>query len=76
MTVYRFLGQGSILGIPTPVIILAIVAIVSSIVLRRTVYGAADLCGGEQCLRRPRYSGISPAAIIVSVYTVSGLLTG
>lgn len=40
MTVYRFLGQGSILGIPTPVIILAIVAIVSSIVLRRTVYGA------------------------------------
>ena len=40
MTVYRFLGQGSVLGIPTPVIILAIVAIVSSIVLRRTVYGA------------------------------------
>ena len=66
MTVYRFLGQGSILGI---------VAIVSSIVLRRTVYGARIYAVGSNA-SAARYSGISPAAIIVSVYTVSGLLTG
>ncbi len=75
MTVYRFLGQGSVLGIPTPVIILAIVAIVSSIVLRRTVYGARIYAVGSNA-SAARYSGISPAAIIVSVYTVSGLLMG
>ena len=75
MTVYRFLGQGSVLGIPTPVIILAIVAIVSSIVLRRTVYGARIYAVGSNA-SAARYSGISPPAIIVSVYTVSGLLTG
>ena len=75
MSVYRFLGQGSVLGIPTPVLILAVVAIVCAVILRRTVYGARIYAVGSNA-SAARFSGISPAGIIVSVYTLSGLLTG
>lgn len=75
MNVYRFLGQGSVIGIPTPVIILAVVAAICSLVLRRTAYGARIYAVGSNA-SAARFSGISPAAIIVSAYTISGLLTG
>lgn len=75
MTFYKFLGQGSVLGIPMPVIILAAVALACSFVLRRTVYGARIYAVGSNAAAA-RFSGIDPAGIIVSVYTISGLLTG
>lgn len=75
MTVYKFLGQGSVLGIPTPVLILAVVAVACSLILRRTVYGAHIYAVGSNA-SSARFSGINPAAVIVSVYTISGLLTG
>ena len=75
MTVYKFLGQGSILGIPMPVIILAVVAVVCGIVLRRTVYGARIYAVGSNPVSA-RFSGINSTGIIVSTYTISGFLTG
>lgn len=75
MAVYKFLGQGSVLRIPMPVIILAVVAIACSVVLRRTVYGARIYAVGSNA-SAARFSGVSPAAVIVSAYTISGLLTG
>lgn len=48
MTVYKFLGQGSVLGIPMPVIILLVVAAICGLVLRRTVFGAQNLRRRQQ----------------------------
>lgn len=75
MAAYKFLGQGSVLGIPMPVIILAVVAVVCSIILRKTVYGAHIYAVGSNAVNA-KFSGIHSTGIIVSVYTLSGFLTG
>lgn len=75
MTVYKFLGQGSVLGIPMPVIILLVVAAICGLVLRRTVFGARIYAVGSNAVNA-RFSGINSTGIIVSVYTISGILTG
>lgn len=72
---YKFLGQGSVLGIPMPVIILAVVAIACAIILKKTVYGARIYAVGSNAVSA-RFSGIHSTGIIVSVYTISGILTG
>ncbi len=74
-TFYKFLGQGSVLGIPMPVIILAVVAGVCSLILRKTVYGARIYAVGSNAVNA-RFSGINSAGIIVSVYTIAGMLNG
>ena len=75
MAVYKFIGQGSVLGVPTPVIILLIVAFICSCVLKKTVYGARIYAVGSN-VSMARFSGINPAAIIVSTYVIAGLATG
>lgn len=75
MTVYKFLGQGSVMGIPMPVIILLVVAAISGIVLRRTVFGARIYAVGSNAVNA-RFSGINSTGIIVCVYIISGILTG
>lgn len=75
MTVYKFIGQGSVLGVPTPVIILLAVAIICSFVLKKTVYGANIYAAGSN-VSMARFSGINPAAVIVSTYVIAGLATG
>lgn len=75
MTTYKFLGQGSVLGVPMPVIILIVVAVLCSIILRKTVYGSHIYAVGSNAINA-RFSGINSMGIIVSVYTLSGLLTG
>lgn len=74
-TVYRFIGCGSVLGIPMPVIICILVAIVSSLVLKRTVFGQRVYAVGGNIVNA-RYSGIKPGLIIMAVYAISGALTG
>lgn len=75
MTVYKFIGQGSVLGVPVPVIILLVVAVICSLVLKKTVYGARVYAAGSN-VSMARFSGINPAAIIVSTYVIAGLATG
>lgn len=75
MTVYKFLGQGSVLGVPMPVIIMLVVALICGVVLRRTVFGARIYAVGSNAVSA-RFSGINSTGIIVAVYTISGLLTG
>lgn len=75
VTFYKFLGQGSVLGIPMPVIIMLVVAAICAVILKKTVYGARIYAVGSNAVNA-RFSGINSAGIIVSVYTISGLLTG
>jgi len=83
---YNFIGQGEILkvipvagqrplGIPIPVIILIVVAVLAHIMLTSTRFGRYiyALGGNEQAAR---ISGVNIDRVKISVYAISGLLAG
>jgi inositol transport system permease protein len=83
---YNFIGQGEIfkvfpipgqppLGIPVPVIILAVVAIGAHIMLNSTRFGRHiyAIGGNEQAAL---ISGLSVGRIKIGVYMIAGLLSG
>jgi inositol transport system permease protein len=83
---YNFIGQGEIfkvipipgqspLGIPIPVIILAVVAIGAHILLNNTRFGRHiyAIGGNEQAAL---ISGLNIGRIKIGVYTIAGLLSG
>ena len=81
---YNFIGQGEILkvipiqpplGIPIPVIILAVVAIGAHILLNHTRFGrhVYAIGGNEQAAL---ISGLNVGRIKIGVYTIAGLLSG
>jgi inositol transport system permease protein len=72
---YNFIGQGAILGVPFPVIILILVAIAVHIMLNNTPFGRYiyALGGNEQAAR---ISGVNIDRVKIGVYTLAGLLSG
>ena len=69
------IGGGSVGFIPIPVIILAVVLVLSYIVLYKTRYGRYIFATGGNPVSA-RVSGINVKVIICSVYMISGLLAG
>jgi inositol transport system permease protein len=81
---YNFIGQGEIfkvipiqppLGIPIPVIILAVVAVAAHVMLNNTRFGRHiyAIGGNEQAAL---ISGLNVGRIKIGVYTIAGLLSG
>jgi len=72
---FNFFGQGSILGIPVPIILLAVVAVGAHLMLNNTRFGrhVYALGGNEQAAR---VSGINLTRVKIGIYTFSGLLAG
>lgn len=69
------LGQGSLGFLPYPIIVMAIVAIVSAVLLYLTKFGRYVFAvGGNE--EAARVSGINSDRIITLVYTFNGLLAG
>jgi ribose transport system permease protein len=71
----RNVATGSVLGVPTPFILLMIISIVMWVVLHRSIYGRYLFAVGRNELAA-RYSGINSRRIVASAYIISGLLTG
>ena len=71
----RDLASGSLLGIPTPFILLIIIACVMWVVLHRSVYGRYLYAVGRN-QEAAVYSGINARKIIASSYVLSGALAG
>jgi ribose transport system permease protein len=71
----RNVATGSVLGVPTPFILLVIISIVMWVVLHRSIYGRYLFAVGRNELAA-RYSGINSRRIVASAYIISGLLTG
>ena len=70
---FTFLGSGEILGIATPVIVLAIVFVIAYIVLRSTRFGNyVYATGGNEEVSR--LAGVRTSIITLSVYIISGFL--
>ena len=69
------MATGSVVGIPTPFIILVAVSIVMWVVLHRSVYGRYLFAVGRN-ETAARYSGINSNRVIASAYALCGLLAG
>jgi ribose transport system permease protein len=70
---FAFIGQARIFGIPFPVILLALVALLLSFLLARTTFGVHLYAMGGS-LEAGRLAGIRIARNTVIVYAMSGLL--
>jgi ribose transport system permease protein len=68
-------ATGSVLHVPTPFILLAIISVIMWFVLHRSVYGRYLFAVGRN-ETAARYSGINSKLIITSAYVVMGLLAG
>lgn len=72
---YKFLGKGSLLGIPVPVIILTVLLLVAYYILSQTAFGRSVYAfGGNR--EASRLSGISIKKTEWMVYVINGLLCG
>lgn len=72
---FRWIGTGNIIGIPMPVVILAVVFLVSWWVLNRTRFGRYIYAVGGNP-HAAKTSGINVTRIRFVVYTISGALSG
>jgi len=70
----RFLANGNVLGIPMPFVVLIIIALITWVVLHRSVYGRYLFATGRNS-EAARYAGIDTNNIITLTYVISGLLT-
>lgn len=70
---FSWIGAGSVLGIPTPVLIFAALALVCALVLRHTPYGRQVYAVGDN-EEAARLSGIRVAPTVFSVYVLSGVM--
>lgn len=69
------IGQGSILGIPTPIIILIIVCAIGLIILKSTTFGRYVFAiGGNK--NAAKLSGIKTRKVEMMVYIISGICCG
>ena len=72
---FNFIGNGSVLGIPVPVLILTGVFLVSHFVLRRTTFGRyVYAVGGNE--EAARASGIGTHKIKIACYSICAGLAG
>lgn len=70
-----FLGQGYLLGIPVPILILGIVFAIAYFALYHTPYGRAVYAVGGNPMAA-YISGINIKNVLLSVYMISGVLAG
>ncbi|GIM44710.1 sugar ABC transporter permease [Collibacillus ludicampi] len=72
---FKFLGAGSVASVPTPIYIMALVYAASFFILKYTMFGRhVYAIGGNE--EAARLTGIKVEGTLISVYAISGLLSG
>lgn len=67
------LGHGTLLGIPVPMILFGLVALVWHILLRRSKHGFSVYMVGSN-IRAAEYSGLNTKRTLVTIYALSGVV--
>jgi ribose transport system permease protein len=70
----RFLANGNLFGIPMPFVLLIIIALITWVLLHRSIYGRYLFATGRNA-EAARYAGINTRGIVTLAYVASGLLT-
>ena len=72
---FKFFGAGGIVGIPTPIFIMAFIYVITFFVLKYTMFGRhVYAIGGNE--EAASLTGIKVGATLIKVYVISGLLSG
>jgi simple sugar transport system permease protein len=74
-TQLAFIGNGSILGVPIPIIIFILVVIAFAIILNRTVFGFNIFMLGTNPTAA-HFSGINSDSVLLRTYWLAGLIAG
>jgi len=74
-TQLAFIGNGSILGLPIPVIVFIIVAVVFTILMNRTVFGFNIYMLGTNP-KAALFSGIHNDSVLMRTYWLAGVIAG
>ena len=70
---FQFLGQGYVVGIPFPVILMFLVFIILYIVLHKTAFGKSVYAlGGNE--KAAYISGVKLSKVKIIIYTISGIM--
>jgi len=72
---FQYVGNGSVLNVPFPVVVLVLVAGTAWLVLRFTVYGRHVYAVGSNA-KAARAAGIDVQRTTLSVYVICGVLAG
>jgi ribose transport system permease protein len=68
---FAFMGQGQLAGIPVPVLILALMAVLAGLLLSKTILGTHIYAtGGNR--EAARLAGVNLAVTTITVYAISG----
>ncbi|HEY5402089.1 MAG TPA: ABC transporter permease [Pyrinomonadaceae bacterium] len=70
----RYVANGNLFGIPMPFVLLILIALVTWVLLHRSVYGRYLFATGRNA-EAARYAGINTKRIITAAYVVAGALT-
>lgn len=70
---FRFVGHGTVFGIPFPLIVVLTVIVASAIILSKTRYGRVLTAIGIQA-SVTRYSGVAVPAHVAATYVLTGLV--
>jgi ribose transport system permease protein len=71
----RDFAMGKVFGVPTPFVLLVVIAIIMWVVLHRSVYGRYLFAVGRN-EEAARFSGINTRLVVASSYVICALLTG
>lgn len=74
-TPFRFIGQGSLFGLPFPIILAIVICTAVMIFVRRTAFGTFVESVGINP-SASRVTGLKSGKIIIIVYTLTGFLSG
>ncbi|UDL93824.1 MULTISPECIES: ABC transporter permease [Lichenihabitans] len=69
------IGQGTLLGIPVPLLVFAACVLIWNVLMSRTRLGFATRMIGSN-IEATRYSGVPTKRMLTLVYTLSGLMCG
>jgi ribose/xylose/arabinose/galactoside ABC-type transport system permease subunit len=69
-TWFSFFGQGSILGVPTPIVVFATLAVVLSLLLTKTPFGRKVYAVGGNGIAAT-FSGVRRARVVFTTYLIS-----
>jgi ribose transport system permease protein len=73
-TPFGVIGRGHLFGVPVPIFVLAVFAVVLGIVLSRTTFGRRVFTvGGNEIASR--FSGVNPTTTLFASYVLSGAMT-
>jgi rhamnose transport system permease protein len=72
---FYFLGQGSVLGVPTQLLVLVVLVVVAGVALDRTTFGRTLYAIGSN-ETAARFSALSVDRTKLIIYTLSGLASG